>query len=374
MERQYSLNEISRLESNIEQRDSDVEKYSARVVDLEKDIETLRERLSSINREHDRVISERERALQVATEHDKETTEQMKDLLERQGEQNAELRMTKDQVNSLQAEVDRLRRQVHVLQQESADKEVKIVQLSKQHDNAKEDLIQMNMALDSKQQELELLKRRHNVRGTAGSTSNTPAPSRVSRRDSAVFSTPSTSRPSSVISVSSDKESNTVTKERKLSSESIPKISTLAKSTRINGTAASSMGPPSTTKPRLGGITGPRMSMGTPTPVARIPSLSRSNSTKPISASSSTSSGSVAHHRRTSALSGGSGSHAAIKAMPSVPTSAPAPTSTATPAAINLADLQEEKENVDTLHSVDSTPARSDRSDRRRSMIPTPST
>ncbi|KAJ3773122.1 hypothetical protein FB446DRAFT_642254 [Lentinula raphanica] len=374
MERQYSLNEISRLESNIEQRDSDVEKYSARVVDLEKDIETLRERLSSINREHDRVISERERALQVATEHDKETTEQMKDLLERQGEQNAELRMTKDQVNSLQAEVDRLRRQVHVLQQESADKEVKIVQLSKQHDNAKEDLIQMNMALDSKQQELELLKRRHNVRGTAGSTSNTPAPSRVSRRDSAVFSTPSTSRPSSVISVSSDKESNTVTKERKLSSESIPKISTLAKSTRINGTAASSMGPPSTTKPRLGGITGPRMSMGTPTPVARIPSLSRSNSTKPISASSSTSSGSVAHHRRTSALSGGSGSHAAIKAMPSVPTSAPAPTSTATPAAINLADLQEEKENVDTLHSVDSTPARSDRSDRRRSMISTPST
>ncbi|KAJ4484299.1 hypothetical protein C8J55DRAFT_412823, partial [Lentinula edodes] len=209
LERQYSLSEISRLESNVKQRDADVGTYSSRVVDLEKEIETLRERLSNINRDHARVMNEQERALQAATEHDGETTEQMKDLLKRQGEQNAELRMNKDKVNNLQAELDRLRRQVHTLQQESADKEVKIVQLSKQHDHAKEDLMQMNMALDSKQQELELLKRRHNVRGTAGSTSSTPAPSRVSRRDSAVFSTPSTSRPSSVISIGSDKESNT---------------------------------------------------------------------------------------------------------------------------------------------------------------------
>lgn len=157
LERQYSLSEISRLESNVKQCDTDVGTYSSRVVDLEKEIETLRERLSNINRDHARVMNEQERALQAATEHDGETTEQMKDLLKRQGEQNAELRMNKDKVNNLQAELDRLRRQVHTLQQESADKEVKIVQLSKQHDHAKEDLMQMNMALDSKQQELELV-------------------------------------------------------------------------------------------------------------------------------------------------------------------------------------------------------------------------
>ncbi|KAJ3993211.1 hypothetical protein F5050DRAFT_1578105 [Lentinula boryana] len=374
IERQYSLNEISRLESNIEQRDGDVGKYSARVADLEKEIESLRERLSNINREHARVISEQERALQAATEHDGETTGQMEDLLKRQGEQNAELRMNKDKVNNLQVEVDRLRRQVHTLQQESADKEVKIVQLSKQHDNAKEDLTQMNMALDSKQQELELLKRRHNVRGTAGTTSSTPAPSRVSRRDSAIFSTPSTSRPSSVISVNSDKESNTITKERKLSSESIPKMNTLVKSTRINGSSGmgitASMGPPSTTKPRLAGTMGSRMSMGTPTPVARVPSLSRSGSAKPALASSSTSSGSVAHHRRSSALASGSssGSYGGMKAMPSAPTAAPV-----TPASSSLANLQEEKENVDTLHGLDVTPAKGDKLDKRKSMIPTPS-
>ncbi|KAJ3742959.1 hypothetical protein DFH05DRAFT_1276555 [Lentinula detonsa] len=377
MERQYSLNEISRLESNIEQRDGDVGKYSARVADLEKEIESLRERLSNINREHARVISEQERALQAATEHDGETTEQMEDLLKRQGEQNAELRMNKDKVNNLQVEVDRLRRQVHTLQQESADKEVKIVQLSKQHDNAKEDLTQMNMALDSKQQELELLKRRHNVRGTAGATSSTPAPSRVSRRDSAIFSTPSTSRPSSVISVNSDKESNTATKERKLSSESIPKMNTLVKSTRINGSSGmgitASMGPPSTTKPRMAGTMGSRMSVGTPTPAARVPSLSRSGSAKPAFASSSTSSGSVAHHRRSSALASGSssGSYAGMKAMPSAPTAAPV--TPVTPVSSSLANLQEEKENVDTLHGLDVTPAKGDKLDKRKSMIPTPS-
>ncbi|KAF8824484.1 hypothetical protein HHX47_DHR8000074 [Lentinula edodes] len=386
LERQYSLSEISRLESNVKQRDADVGTYSSRVVDLEKEIETLRERLSNINRDHARVMNEQERALQAATEHDGETTEQMKDLLKRQGEQNAELRMNKDKVNNLQAELDRLRRQVHTLQQESADKEVKIVQISKQHDHAKEDLMQMNMALDSKQQELELLKRRHNVRGTAGSTSSTPAPSRVSRRDSAVFSTPSTSRPSSVISIGSDKESNagksTVTKERKLSSESVlPKMNTLAKSTRMNGPAPSanvSMGPPSTTKPRLAGTMGPpRMSMGTPTPIARVASLSRSTTTKPALVSSSTSSGAVAHHRRSSALAGGSGSSTTAgsmkqpSSMPSVPTTLPSAPVTPLPIS-NLANLMEEKENLDTLHNLDATPAKADRGDRRRSMIPTP--
>ncbi|KAE9395335.1 hypothetical protein BT96DRAFT_1044563 [Gymnopus androsaceus JB14] len=217
-EHQYSVNEAMRLESNVEERDAEIAKYSSRVVEQEKEIETLRERLSSINREHQRVISEQERALQATSQHDGKTTKQLKNLLEHQGEQNVELRTNKEKVNNLQTEVERLRRQVHTLQQESADKEVKIVQLSKKHESAVEDLVGLNQALDSKQMELELVKRRHGVRGTGGSTS-TPAPSRVSRCDSAAFSTPSTSRPSSVIS-NSDRELTgpaTLTKERKLS-------------------------------------------------------------------------------------------------------------------------------------------------------------
>ena len=48
-------------------------------------------------------------------------------------------------------------RQIHGLQQESADKDMKIVQLAKQRAQDKEDLKSMNMAIDSKQQELELV-------------------------------------------------------------------------------------------------------------------------------------------------------------------------------------------------------------------------
>ncbi|KAE9397609.1 hypothetical protein BT96DRAFT_823196 [Gymnopus androsaceus JB14] len=282
-----------RLESNVEERDAEIAKYSSRVVKQEKEIETLRERLSSINREHQRVISKQERALQAASQHDGETTKQLKNLLEHQGEQNVELQTNKEKVNNLQTEVERLRRQVHTLQQESADKEVKIVQLSKKHESAVEDLVGLNQALDSKQMELELVKRRHGVRGTGGSTS-TPAPSRVSHCDSAAFSTPSTSRPSSVIS-NSDRESTgpaTLTKERKLSSDSLTKTNMLSKSTRVNGSATTgAMGPPSTTKPRLSSMGPPRnrMSMGTPTPAARISSLSRSASAKPASATTSSS-------------------------------------------------------------------------------------
>ncbi|KAJ7868412.1 hypothetical protein B0H14DRAFT_2572434 [Mycena olivaceomarginata] len=50
----------------------------------------------------------------------------------------------------------------------------------------KEDLKGLNIALDSKQQELELLKRRMGVRGTAGLK---PASKIPRRRDSAVFKT-----------------------------------------------------------------------------------------------------------------------------------------------------------------------------------------
>lgn len=156
-EHQYSVNEAMRLESGMEQRDAEVAKYSTRVVEQEKEIETLRERLSAINREHQRVLGEQERALLAATQHDGETTEQLKNLLERQGEQNVELHTHKDMVNNLQTEVERLRRQVHTLQQESADKEVKIVHLSKKHESAVEDLVGLNQALDSKQMELELV-------------------------------------------------------------------------------------------------------------------------------------------------------------------------------------------------------------------------
>ncbi|KAJ7506219.1 hypothetical protein B0H11DRAFT_1707599, partial [Mycena galericulata] len=113
-------------------------------------------------------------------------------------------------------------------QEEGTDKEVKIVQITKQRAQDKQDLQGLNIALNSKQ-ELELVRaRRMGVCGTGGAT---PAqPSKVAaRRDLAVFSTAEvTSRPPSGLSdVGTDGGSASRTK-----------MATLGKSTRLNGSAA----------------------------------------------------------------------------------------------------------------------------------------
>jgi chromosome segregation ATPase len=61
------------------------------------------------------------------------------------------------QTFEFKAEIERLKGQTRELQQESADKEVRIVQITKQRAQDKQDLEGLNIALDSKQQELELV-------------------------------------------------------------------------------------------------------------------------------------------------------------------------------------------------------------------------
>lgn len=56
------------------------------------------------------------------------------------------------------AEIERLKGQTCELQQQSADKEVRIVQIMKERVQDKQDLEGLNVALDSKQQELELVR------------------------------------------------------------------------------------------------------------------------------------------------------------------------------------------------------------------------
>ncbi|KAH0834056.1 hypothetical protein J3R83DRAFT_11340 [Lanmaoa asiatica] len=67
------------------------------------------------------------------------------------------------------SEISRLRAHIQQLQKDSAVMEVTIVQLNKQLDQDKEDIDGLNIALESKQQELELVKRKHGARGTVGS-------------------------------------------------------------------------------------------------------------------------------------------------------------------------------------------------------------
>ncbi|CAA7262658.1 unnamed protein product [Cyclocybe aegerita] len=173
--------------------------------------------------------------------------------------------------------------------------------MSKQHSQDKEDLQGLNIALDSKQQELELLKRKIGVRGTAGSTP-APASKIANRRDSAIFTaTPAatSSRPPSVLSDAGTDGTTASTgrKERKNSSETplsaSGRTSALGKSTRVNSTAPgsfSSAKKPLSRTSSVDGAMGPpppkaaaRPSLvGTPTPgiSARVASLSRSSSAR----------------------------------------------------------------------------------------------
>ncbi|CAK5271161.1 unnamed protein product [Mycena citricolor] len=249
-ERQYALDNVTRLEENIRRRDAEVTEYSQRVLEHESEAESLREQMSRLKREH-------ATALESA-------------LAERATENDEQARVARDRVNDFKDEVERLRRQIHELQQESADKEVKLAQMGKQHKQDKEDLQGMNIALDSKQQELELMKRKMGVRGTAGST---PAQkTSQQRRDSTVFNaTPSVgSRPPSVLSdAGSDRGSST---------GKLPALTRLSNKPPVT---RGSMGPPPA-RPSVS---------GTPTPAS---SLSRSMSAKPALSSTPV----AAQHRR----------------------------------------------------------------------------
>jgi predicted nucleic acid-binding Zn-ribbon protein len=75
----------------------------------------------------------------------------MKFLVKEKGAADVEMSTVKDRLAALKDEVEHLRRQVQELESE---KEVKIVQISKQR---AQDMHGLNIALDSKQQELKLV-------------------------------------------------------------------------------------------------------------------------------------------------------------------------------------------------------------------------
>ena len=113
--------------------------------------------MSTVKREHAHLISEQTRALRDAADQEDESNAHVNLLVQAKAEADVEIKTSRDRIIVLKEEVERLRGHVHNLQQESADKEVKIVQMMKQHSLDKEDLQGLNIALDSKQQELQLV-------------------------------------------------------------------------------------------------------------------------------------------------------------------------------------------------------------------------
>ncbi|KAL5525229.1 hypothetical protein ACEPAF_9098 [Sanghuangporus sanghuang] len=77
----------------------------------------------------------------------------------RQHVAEVESRELREKLAKMQEENEKLRKNINVLKHESADQDVRVLQLEKMHDQDTEDKLGLNIALDSKQQELELIKR-----------------------------------------------------------------------------------------------------------------------------------------------------------------------------------------------------------------------
>lgn len=267
----FANENVSRLESNIKERDASISTLTTTLLSRTDEAESLREELATLKVEHSRAFSSQTRALQDLQTQEKDLRSQLEVAVREKAESDILLGMSKERVGSLMDEVAKLRRTVHEMQQTSAAREVTIVQLRKERERDREDVNGLNIALDSKQQELELIKRKISLKSIAASS--TPVPSRAIRRES-MIGTPSSSRPpSSMSDASKDGKSDTP------STSLAPRasLSALTRSARINANANANplgkMGPPA---PK------PRSSLATISPPTRT-SLASSTTRTPSS-------------------------------------------------------------------------------------------
>lgn len=156
-EQQYAADNIARLEELLRNRDSEIAVNQTQIVQREQEAEGLRAQISKINREHNRLVEEQTHNQNERTQQEEVVRLQLQTAVKQKAEGDVKIASIQEQLSFLNNDVERLRRQVHDLQQESADKEVKIVQLMKARTQDKEDKEGLNIALDSKQQELELV-------------------------------------------------------------------------------------------------------------------------------------------------------------------------------------------------------------------------
>ena len=156
-ERQYAYDSVSRLQDNLRQRDTELSDYTKRIREREADAEELREGLTRQKREHARIVDEQSRKISEVVAREVEARATMESLVRDRAENDVAAAALTERVNALKDEIEKLRKQVHDLQQESADKEVKLAQAVKQRAQDREDMQGLNIALDSKQQELELV-------------------------------------------------------------------------------------------------------------------------------------------------------------------------------------------------------------------------
>jgi chromosome segregation ATPase len=156
-EKQFENERIVRLEEHLRNRDEEVTKYTQRFIAGEGAVEHLREEMSRFKREQERILSEQARLLSDALRQKDIMERNLEEVVRSKVDVDLELRGSKEREGKLLGEVEDLKREVKTVKMDSADKEVKIVQIMKRSEREREDLVGLGIALESKQQELELV-------------------------------------------------------------------------------------------------------------------------------------------------------------------------------------------------------------------------
>ena len=153
----FAQESVARLEQNLRRSEDELAQVRQRAVSLEDQVDHLRDELIRADEEHTHLIDKQTQQLRDVVGQEGQTKSRVDELVRAKAVADVELKSARERLTGLNENVEKLRRQVHTLQVESADKEVKIVQLTKQRAHDRDDIQGLNIALDSKQQELELV-------------------------------------------------------------------------------------------------------------------------------------------------------------------------------------------------------------------------
>ena len=148
---------VTRLEQDIRQRDTELEELAHRIVAHEDEVEDVRAELATLKREQAHMSDEHRRVVADLTTRAESTQAELGAAVQGKDDADAAADSLRERVGPLEAELEKLRKQIRELQTESANREVHIAQMEKQRERDREDLQGLNIALDSKQQELELV-------------------------------------------------------------------------------------------------------------------------------------------------------------------------------------------------------------------------
>lgn len=119
------------VSKQVDQRDSETTECHTQIRQREEEVEALHEQIAHSMRDHGRVQAEQARELDEAARRERALTSQMQGMVREKAEADLKAGQVRERNLMLKEELERLRRQVQSLQQESASKEMQIVALTK---------------------------------------------------------------------------------------------------------------------------------------------------------------------------------------------------------------------------------------------------